>query len=62
MFKLQIEPIGSMYGIFTYILVDFNDELVGKYIYNRPMDPMGLCSPRYLGRRWHAFDSKPWSL
>ena len=34
-----------MYGLFPYILVDFNDKLVGKYIYNRPMDPMG--NPTY---------------
>ena len=37
-------PIGSMYGIFTYIhlhLVDFYDLHVGKYTV-RPMDPMGL--------------------
>ena len=38
-------PIGSMYGIFSYVyIVDFFGKLVGKY--TSPMDPMGYTSRR----------------
>ena len=37
--KFRLNPIGSMYGIFTYIWLIF---LVNVGKYTSPMDPMGM--------------------
>ena len=60
-------PIGSMYGVYSYIYHKNSTIHVGKY--TSPMDPMGVCNVEYMTRMVHncrftsrgPFSMWPWA-